>query len=154
MNLNTENVHYRIAQTADVEAVYDFEFKLKLSAIPDEYERQMAVWSSAFRKEALEHYFNLGWSFIALNQKNEIQGFFLGQALLFFDHQTQTLWLEYLSGINSEIETELVDIAYRLAREKHLQRVLLSETIQKMNLKKSFPFQKWERSVQFLKTTK
>lgn len=154
MNSETQNIHYRIAQIADVEDVYNFEFNLKMSAIQDEYERQMAVWSSAFRKEALEHYFKLGWSFVALNQKNEIQGFFLGQALLFFDHQTQTLWLEYLSGVNSEIETELVDIAYRLAKEKHLQRVLLSEAIQKMNLTKSFPFQKWERSVQFLKTTK
>ncbi len=154
MNSQTENLHYRIAQITDVDAVYNFEFNLKMSAIADEYERQMAVWSSAFRKEALEYYFKLGWSFLAVNQKNEVQGFFLGQALLFFDHQTQTLWLEYLSGISSEIETELVDIAYRLAREKHLQRVLLSETIQQMNLIKSFPFQKWERSVQFLKTTK
>lgn len=154
MKSATENIHYRIAQLADVEAVYDFEFKLKLSGIEDEYERQMAVWSSAFRKEALEHYLKTGWSFVALNKENEIQGFFLGQALLFFDHQTQTLWIEYLSGVNAEIETELVDIAYRLAREKHLQRVLVAEAVQKMNLNKSFPFQKWERSVQFLKTTK
>ena len=71
MNSETQNIHYRIAQIADVEAVYNFEFNLKMSAIPDEYERQMAVWSSAFRKEALEHYFKLGWSFVALNQKNE-----------------------------------------------------------------------------------
>lgn len=154
MNSNSENIHYRIAQLSDVDAVYDFEYNLKMSGIADEYERQMAVWSSAFRKESLEHYFKLGWSFLALNQKNEVQGFFLGQALLFFDHQTQSLWIEHLSGVNSEIETELVDIAYRLAREKHLQRVLLTEAIQKLNLNKSFPFQKWERSLLFLKTTK
>ncbi len=154
MDLALEKMHYRIAQLDDVDAVYDFEFKLRLSDIPDEYEQQMAVWTSAFRKESLEHYFKLGWSFLALNEKNEIQGFFLGQTLLFFDHQTQTLWLEYLSAINPDIGTELVDIAYRLAREKHLQRVLMSDSIQKMNLKKSFPFQTWERSVNFLKTTK
>ncbi len=154
MKLANENIHYRIAQLADLEAVYDFEFNLKFSGIEDEYERQMAVWSSAFRKEALEHYLKTGWSFVALNKENEIQGFFLGQALLFFDHQTQTLWVEYLSGRDTEIQTELVDIAYRLAREKHLQRVLVAEAVQKLNLNKSFPFQKWERSVQFLKTTK
>lgn len=154
MNFNLEKIHYRIAQLDDVEAVYEFEFKLKLSNIADEYEQQMAVWTSAFRKESLEHYFKLGWSFLALNEKNEIQGFFLGQTLLFFDHQTQTLWLEHLSAANLDISTELVDIAFRLSREKHLQRVLLSDSIQKMNLKKPFPFQAWERSLNFLKTTK
>ena len=132
---NLEKIHYRIAQLDDVDAVYDFEFKQKLSNIADEYEQQMAVWTSAFRKESLEHYFKLGWSFLALNEKNEIQGFFLGQTLLFFDHQTQTLWLEHLSAANLDISTELVDIAFRLSREKHLQRVLLSDSIQKMNLK-------------------
>ena len=154
MNFNLEKIHYRIAQLDDVQAVYEFEFKQKLSNIADEYEQQMAVWTSAFRKESLEHYFKLGWSFLALNEKNEIQGFFLGQTLLFFDHQTQTLWLEHLSAANLDISTELVDIAFRLSREKHLQRVLLSDSIQKMNLKKSFPFQTWERSIDFLKTTK
>lgn len=154
MSSSFEKIHYRIAQLDDVEAVYEFEFKQKLSNIADEYEQQMAVWSSAFRKESLEHYFKLGWSFLALNEKNEIQGFFLGQALLFFDHQTQTLWLEYLSAVHLDIATELVDIAYRLSREKHFQRVLVSDTIQQMNLNKPFPFQKWERSIQFLKTTK
>ena len=154
MNFNLEKIHYRIAQLDDVQAVYEFEFKQKLSNIADEYEQQMAVWTSAFRKESLEHYFKLGWSFLALNEKNEIQGYFLGQTLLFFDHQTQTLWLEHLSAANLDISTELVDIAFRLSREKHLQRVLLSDSIQKMNLKKSFPFQTWERSIDFLKTTK
>ncbi len=154
MNLNLEKIHYRIAQLADVDAVYEFEFKQKLSHVADEYEQQMAVWTSAFRKESLEHYFKLGWSFLALNEKEEIQGFFLGQALLFFDQQTQTLWIEHLSALDSAIAAELVDIAYRLSREKHFQRVLLSEMIQEMNLNKPFPFQKWERSHQFLKTTK
>lgn len=154
MSSNIEKMHYRIAQLDDVDAVYEFEFKLRLSDIKDEYEQQMAVWTSAFRKESLEHYFKLGWSFIALNEKNEIQGFFLGQTLLFFDHQTQTLWLEYLSAISLDIGTELVDIAYRLSKEKHLQRVIMSDSIQKMNLKKAFPFQTWERSMNFLKTTK
>ncbi len=84
MNSNLENIHYRIAQLADVDAVYDFEFRLKMSGIADEYERQMAVWSSAFRKESLEHYFKLGWSFLALSQKNEVQGFFPGPSFTFF----------------------------------------------------------------------
>ena len=154
MNVNSDQIHYRIAQLEDVQAVHDFEINRKFSTIEDEYERQMAVWSSAFRKEALEHYFKLGWSFLALNKSGEILGFFMGQPLLFFDHQTQTLWLEYLSAVNSSVATELVDIAYRLSREKHFQRVLISDEVQQTELTKPLPFQKWERAVTFLKTTK
>lgn len=154
MTTNTNPVTYRIAQLADVDQVYEFEMKQKFKPDADEFETMMAVWSSAFRKESLEHYFKLGWSFVAENSDHQIVGFFLGQPLLFFDHQTQTLWVEYVSASDISITTELVDIAYRLAREKHFQRVLVSESIQHMNLQKVLPFQKWERSTSFLKTTK
>lgn len=154
MNILDKNVTYRIAQLSDVDAIYDFEMKQKFTDSDDEFEKMVAVWDSAFRKESLEHYFKLGWSFIALNENQEVVGFFLGQPLLFFDHQTQTLWVEYVSAINLTITTELVDTAYKLSREKHFQRVLISESIQKLNLEKVFPFQKWERSTTFLKTTK
>lgn len=154
MNATSEEMTYRIAQLDDVETVYNFELGQTSQSSDDEFEKMIAVWSSPFRKESLEHYFKLGWSFIAFNAKKEVVGFFLGQPLLFFDQQTQSLWIEHVSGINSTISTELVDIAYRLAREKHFQRVLLSEKIQKLDLQKSFPFQDWERTIQFLKTTK
>ena len=154
MNITNENVTYRIAQLADVESVYDFEFKQRFNETDDEMERMMAVWNSAYRKEALEHYFKLGWSFIAQNENNEVVGFFMGQPLLFFDAQTQTLWVEYVSAVDMKITTELVDIAYRLSREKHFQRVLVSESIQNLKLEKELPFQKWERSTSLLKTTK
>ena len=149
-----KEVTYRIAQFEDVEAVYEFELNHTSSVADDEYEKMMAVWNSSFRKESLEHYLKLGWSFLALDEKNRVVGFFLGQPLLFFDQQTQSLWIEHVSSIHPRISTELVDIAFRLSREKHFQRVLISENIQNLNLEKSFPFQKWERSVQFLKTTK
>ena len=154
MTTTNTSVTYRIAQLTDMDSVYDFEMKQNFNEASDELENMMAVWSSAYRKESLEHYFKLGWSFIALNSQNEIVGFFLGQPLLFLDAQTQTLWIEHVSAKNIAITTELIDIAYRLAREKHFQRVLLSEHLQKLNLEKSFPFQKWERATNFLKTTK
>lgn len=154
MNATDEDITYRIAQLDDVESIYNFELGQTSKITDDEFETMMAVWSSPFRKESLEHYFKLGWSFIAFNAKKEVVGFFLGQPLLFFDKQTQSLWIEHVSALNSSISTELVDIAYRLAREKHFQRVLLSETIQQLDLQKTFPFQKWERTIQFLKTTK
>ena len=154
MNVTSQDVTYRIAQLEDVESIYNFELGQTSKSTDDEFEAMIAVWSSPFRKESLEHYFKLGWSFIALDSKKEVVGFFLGQPLLFFDQQTQSLWIEHVSAVNSTILTELVDIAYRLAREKHFQRVLISEKIQHLNLQKTFPFQKWERTIQFLKTTK
>lgn len=154
MNNPSESVTYRIAQLSDVDMVYDFEMKQKFTANADEMETMMAVWSSPFRKESLEHYFKLGWSFLAINSKNEVTGFFLGQPLLFFDNQTQTLWIEHVSATDLAITTELVDIAYRLSREKHFQRVLISQSIENLKLEKQLPFQKWDRTTSFLKTTK
>ena len=152
--MSSSEVTYRIAQLDDVEIVYEFELAKTSNDNTDEYEKMMSVWSSSFRKESLEHYFKLGWSFLDFDQDKKLVGFFLGQPLLFFSMQTQTLWIEHISAISAEISTELLDIAYKLAREKHFQRVLFTEETEKLNLQKEFPFKKWERTVQFLKTTK
>lgn len=151
-------ITYRIAQLDDVESVFNYEYKKQFSAPPetdpDEIENQIQVWNSFFRKEALEHYFKSGWSFLALDSRQNILGFFMGQALLFLDKQTQSLWVEYISAANSEIYTELVDIAYRLSREKNFQKVLFSDGIKQQPLTKKFPFIDWERTVSYLKTTR
>jgi hypothetical protein len=149
-----QEITYRIAQLDDVESVYAFEIGQRFTDQDDEMEKMMSIWSSAYRKEALEHYFKLGWSFVATNSSKEIVGFFLGQPLLFFDHQTQTLWIEYVSADTVSVTTELIDIAYRLSREKHFQRVLISDSVQNLNLEKNLPFQKWDRPTALLKTTK
>lgn len=154
MTSSQQTINYRIAELADVEAVFEFEMRQRFSQEADEFETMMAVWNSAFRKEALEHYFKLGWSFIAYNEKKEICGFFMGQPLLFFDKQTQTLWIEHASAIDLSILGDLIEIAYKLAREKHFQRVVLPKEIQNLNLNKSLPFQNWERENSFFKTTK
>lgn len=145
---------YRIAQLDDVEKVHQFEVNLQFPIDPESFENKMQTWDSSYRKESLEHHFKLGWSFIAFDSEMRVVGFFLGQPLLFFDKQTQTLWVEYVSAMNIEIKTELIDVAYRLAREKHFQRVLISAEFETQNLSKSFPFQKWQRTTSFLKTTK
>lgn len=148
------SVTYRIAQLDDVEKVHQYELKQKFQDDADNFENKMLVWDSAYRKESLEHYLKTGWSFVALDPQENIAGFFLGQALLFLDRQTQTLWVEYVSATNESIATELVEIAYRLSREKHFQKVLFSENVSKINLTKAFPFQPWERPTISLKTTK
>lgn len=149
-----DQLTYRIAQTDDVESVFNYEYKKNFDSGIDDIENQMMVWNSFFRKESLEHYFKTGWSFLALDAEQNVVGFFMGQALLFMDKQTQSLWVEYISASNSEIYTELVDIAYRLSREKHFQKVLFSDVVPGQPLTKSFPFKEWERSVSYLKTTK
>lgn len=147
-------ITYRIAQLEDVENVFNYEYKKNFSADLDEVENQMMAWDSFYKKESLEHYFKTGWSFLALDVEQKIVGFFMGQALLFLDKQTQSLWVEYISASSSEIYTELIDIAYRLSREKHFQKVLFSDVIRQQTLTKVFPFEKWERSISYLKTTK
>lgn len=145
---------YRIAQLEDVDPVLQFESFQKFANGADNIEAKMQIWDSSFRKESLEHYFKLGWSFVAFDSENKLVGFFLGQPLLFLDKQTQTLWVEYVSAIDVEIRTELIDIAYRLSREKHFQRVLISSELEQQSLSKSLPFQKWDRTMAVLKTTK
>ena len=147
-------ITFRIAQLDDVEKVFNYESKKHYNSELDEIENQIIIWNSFFRKEALEHYFKTGWSFLAVDNEQNIAGFFMGQALLFLDKQTQSLWVEYISASTPEIYTELVDISYRLSREKHFQKVLYSDVVQKSNLTKELPFKQWERNVSYLKTTK
>lgn len=147
-------ISYRIAQLEDVENTFNYEKNKNYSSDLSEIENQIAVWNSYYRKEALDHYFKSGWSFLALDENQNIVGFFMGQALLFVEKQTQSLWIEYMSADNAEIYTELIDIANRLSRDKHLQRVLFSDVIHKQNLTKKFAFVDWDRTVNFLKTTK
>lgn len=145
---------YRIAQLDDVEQVLQFAIEMNFPEDPESFENKMQVWDSSYRKEALEHYLKLGWSFLAFDSNQKLVGFFLGQALLFLDKQTQTLWVEYICAKNDEVKTELIDIAYRLSREKHFQRVLLPAELQTEKLTKPLPFQKWDRTTALLKTTK
>ena len=147
-------VSYRIAQSADVDLVFNYAAAKLHNPQVDEIENQILIWNSDFRREALEHYFKLGWSFLAFDAEKNLKGFFMGQPLLFFDKQTQTLWVEYVSADNNEIFTELVDIAYRLSREKHFQRVLFSSDVVQHSMTKNFPFQKLEREIHLLKTVK
>lgn len=145
---------YQIAQAEDLENIYTYaENKLKTD-IPDDMERMMAVWESRFRKEALEHYLKLGWSFVGKNSQNQICGFFLGQPLLFFQAQTQTLWVEYILADNSKIKSELVDIAHKLSRDKHFQQVIFPENVQNLEFEKPIQFQKIKEPMIWAKTTK
>jgi hypothetical protein len=148
-----KNCSYRIAQLADVENVFNYESQLLNNADLEEIEKQILIWNSHFRKEALEHYFKTGWSFVAEDENKNICGFFMGQPMLFMNKQTQSLWVEYVSAVDNEIYTELVDIAYRLSREKHFQRVQFAN-LQAERLLKNLPASSLDINIQFIKTTK
>ena len=153
MSMNN-GISYRIAQADDLESIYSYAEQELKNKIPDEMERMMAIWESRFRKEALEHYMKLGWSFTAKNQDGKMCGFFLGQPLLFFQAQTQTLWVEYIVADTLEIKSELVEIAYKLSRDKHIQQVIFPEDIQNLQFEKPIPFQKIKDPIIWVKTTK
>lgn len=130
-----KKISYRIAQPEDQEAIYQFAEKKMAEVETDEMERMIKIWNSRFQKEALEHYLKLGWSFVAeeaVDSKftKNIVGFFIAQPFLFFQGRTQSLWVEYCVSENLEIKKELVEIAYKLARDKHFQQVLFPEDIE------------------------
>lgn len=148
------NTEYRIAQSADLDAIYQFaEAQLKIS-LPDDAERMMKIWDSRFRKEALEHYLRLGWSFVATDKTGKLVGYFLGQPLLFFEGQTQTLWVEDVKADSEDVIADLVEIAYRLSRDKHFQKVILPDSTQSALVVKNIKFQNQSSSTIWCKTTK
>lgn len=125
--------NYRIAQTADLDSIYEFAFRRLKSDNnqTNEMDLMMLVWESRFRKESLEHHLKLGWSFVGFDPESQrLTGFFIGQPMLFFQGQTQTLWVEYLLAEDSTVENQLLEITYKLARDKHFQRVVFDHYLQ------------------------
>lgn len=84
-------------------------------------------WSASWRKESLEHYLKLGWSMARREpDTGRLLGYILAQPVLFMRQQTQTVWIEHVEGETPSIMSELVDTVIRVAREKHMQRVLMA----------------------------
>jgi hypothetical protein len=97
----------------------------RLSAlISDPMDREMRSWTAPWRAEALEHYLKQGWSY-GLFSDAEMKGYLLAQPFLFFRGLTQTLWVESVDGVSLDDTLNLIDTAYRWAREKHFQCLLL-----------------------------
>lgn len=145
-------VHQVLSQP-DLDEVYDFASRRLTASIPDETERTFAAWAVPWRKESLEHYLKLGWSFIT-RDNGQAQGFFLAQPFLFFRGQTQTLWVEHIEAANAEVMNTLVEVAVKVAREKHLQRVLFANAPALASALKPWNAEPLETSIAVVKTTK
>jgi hypothetical protein len=145
----------RVIQADDLQDILDLEERKLKEAYPDEAERMIAGWNSKFRIEALNHYIPMGWSFLARDQENEkLMGYFIAQPLLFLDGQTQSLWVEHVQHCSLQARDELCDLAYKLGREKHFQRVYFPNDNGVPNSIKSFKGDSWQPGTVSVKTTK
>ncbi len=116
---------FQILNLSDLEEIESFERKKLVEQIADPIEQELASWKAPWRKESLEFYAGLGWSFVARDSASgQFLGYFLAQPFLFFDGYTQTLWVEHLHCSSIQVRDQLCEIAYKVAREKHLQQVL------------------------------
>ena len=124
MNSQVHQLKFQVLGPADFSKLKAFgEERLKLK-VPDDIERQFALWKSPLRDESLRHYLQLHWCFASFRD-DRLCGYYLAQPLLFFRGMTQSLWIEALDAESVEIGQELLKIALGVAREKYLQRVLI-----------------------------
>lgn len=117
-----------VLRSDDLDKLIEFEnLKLEQDTNLDFMEKQMKSWHARWRKESLEHYLPLGWSFGIWDddKKSQLLGYVLCQPILFFRGLTQTLWVEHLSANDLATRNMLGEIVYRWARDKHLQQIIL-----------------------------
>ena len=128
----------RLFLSNDVDAIHGFSMG-QLDENLSPVEAEMHSWQQPWRKESLEHYAQLGWSFVA-QEGDEVLGYILGQPILFFNNWTQTLWIESLAFVNDSVGFELMDVAIRWSKTKHLQKVLMNTDCPSLSfVEKNFP---------------
>lgn len=127
----------------DVDLILQMEKKSLLDSGMDEISADMESWKSRWRQEALMHYIPKGWSFGVKEEfTGEIQAYFIAKVIPFFRSYTQVLWIERFHSSNSLAREQLLEVAYKYAREKHLQMILFDGfqlNSQESELYKSFP---------------
>ena len=119
----------RILQLSDLAEIQNLEKKILENSMygqqQDENEREMLSWHASWRQESLEHYLPLGWSF-GIWREGRLVGYFIAQPQLFVRAMTQTLWVERLMAESPSEVSNLVDLVYRLCREKHFQKAVFN----------------------------
>ncbi len=118
------NLEIRILLPADQEIVAKFARERLEKTASDQMEVEMHSWIARWRPESLAYYLPQGWSFGAF-QGEKLCGIILGQPLIFFRGLTQTLWIEELIFNEPGIGRELLEVAYKWCKDKHLQCVLI-----------------------------
>ncbi|MGE0631493.1 MAG: hypothetical protein AB7O96_03740 [Pseudobdellovibrionaceae bacterium] len=158
----TDSLIFKVAQANEIEELLDYETKKLAETVVDENDRAIEAWHAKWRREALEHYLPNGWCFIARNPNQAssfskdglIVGYFLAQPLLFFEGLTQSLWIEHLQYSSLQARDGLVDLAYRLSREKHFQKVYFPNTQLISNSVRQIRGEAWVPQVLHVTTSK
>lgn len=128
VNSLVEVVNIKVLRDVDVPHILDFERQKLKSRGLSEPEVELNSWESSWRTESLDFYLGSGWSFAkwqGVEGESTLLAYFLAQPLLFFRSMTQTLWIERLGYVQLEHAKDLFDVAFRLSREKHLQKLIL-----------------------------
>lgn len=156
------SLSFRVISPSDIDEILDFENRKIAEQIPNEAERAFASWNARWRRESLEHYVPMGWSFLCRDEAHKsdfsseglLVGYFIAQPLLFLDGQTQSLWMEHLQYSTLQARDELSDLAYRMSREKHLQKVYFPKSPATLNSTKHMRAEDWNPQILAAKTTK
>lgn len=119
------NLEIKVLKIQDLEALYEFEKSQNKNL--NDIEKTLLEWKAPWRKESLEHYLNTSWCMGCYHpETKELVGYFLAQPMLFIESYTQTLWVEHIGYKDQSIGEEMVELLYKYARDKHLQRVLFN----------------------------
>lgn len=156
------SLYCRVILTSDLDEIFQFETEKSKEVYPNEDERTLASWHARWRKESLEHYLPLGWSFLArdpdlkssFSPEGALMGYFIAQPFLFVDGMTQTFWVEHISTSSLEARDQLCELAYKMSREKHFQKVIFPNQAGVSNSLSPFKPEAWAPSALALKTTK
>ena len=148
------SIDLKVILTSEIPELLNYEeHRLMEQGLPED-EAKISAWSAPWRKEALEHYIPMGWSFLARDLDGKLLGYFLAQPILFFDRQTQSLWVEHLQASSLLARDALTDLACRLSRDKHLQRVYFPNLPHIQNAVACYKPEPWGFQSIFIKTTK
>lgn len=144
----------QVIQVSEIDEILEYEQRRLNESGASESDRMFQSWHARWRKESLEHYLPMGWSFSARDADGVLIGYFLAQPLLFFDGQTQSLWVDYLQSSSLQGRDSLTELAYKLSREKHFQRVYFPNQTSIVNSVRPFKPEEWNAQTLFLRTTK
>jgi hypothetical protein len=146
---------FQVLSLGDIETVFSFAEARHAQRVQDPNQRAFQSWSAKWRKESLEHYLKLGWSFIVRDETTkQTLGFFLAQPVLFFRAQTQTVWVELIEAFDSATAAALIEVAVKVGREKHIQRVIFADADVWSQELKTWAPESLEPTIAVIKTTK
>lgn len=117
---------YKVIGPDETNSILEFEKKKLVAIETDEMKREMLSWNASWREEALQHYLPLMWSMAGFKDR-ELKAYFLVQPILFHRADMQSLWVEHISAENVSEVSKMIEIIYKTAREKHIQKVIFSD---------------------------